>query len=524
MTPKRAASLAAVAALAAALYLLPIDQRGLVGPDEPRYGSIARQMAESGDWITPRLNGEAWFEKPSMLFWLGGLGYLAGLESFTRVPVALLSLGFLLFLYWRVREEFDGPTAAAAACILATSAGWVASSDAGVFDLPLAAYASAALLCLLPWVADPDSDRARRWMPWFGGCLGLSVLSKGLVGPIVAAFAVLPVLAARPRRLLDLFSPRALAPFLAVSLPWYVACYVRNGSLFVEEFLVRHHWDRFFNESLQHQQPVWFFVPVLLAFALPWTPLLCGLRRESLWSEPRLRFLTAWAILPVVFFSLSVNKLPLYILPVLPAVSILLALQWRRRPSKAFLLGTCCSLLLLPLAGDLLPGALADGITRAWAEVTLEALTANIGAGAAVAGLAGWVALKSTKEHAVPAVAAVATLALALLKFQAYPAVSQAAGVREFVAANQARLAEACVGDVRRHVAYGLSYYASGLSLPSCEAQPQKYRIEGDPPQLISTPPEPSTVARPPLAIPYTILSGGPSDGRFRDSGDVSNP
>ena len=524
MTSKRAASLAAVASLAAALYLLPIDQRGLVGPDEPRYGAIAREMAESGDWITPRLEGEAWFEKPSMLFWLGGLGYLAGLESFTRVPVALLSLGFLLFLYWRVREEFDAPTAASAACILATSAGWVASSDAGVFDLPLASFAGAALLCLLPWVTDPDSDGARQWMPWFGALLGLGVLSKGLVGPIIATFAVIPALVGRPRRVLDLFTPRALAPFLAVSLPWYAACYWQNGSLFVEEFLVRHHWDRFFNESLQHQQPIWFFVPVLLAFALPWTPLLCGLRRESLWSEPRLRFLTAWAILPVVFFSLSVNKLPLYILPVLPALSILIAVGWRRQPRWAYLAVAGCSLILLPLAGALLPKALADGITRAWAEFSLGALATSVIAGAAAVGLACLAAIKSPKEHAIPAVAAVAALSLALLKFQAYPAISQAAGVREFVAANQKQLVEACIGDVRRHVAYGVSYYAPGLSLPSCEEQPRSYRIEGDPPQLIPTPSESSNVAAPSPDIPSATSRSGPNDAPFRDVGGVSNP
>ena len=133
-------------------------------------------------------------------------------------------------------------------------------------------------------------------------------------------------------------------------------------------------------------------------------------------------------------------------------------------------------------------------------------------------------ALKSPKEYAVPAVAAVAALSLALLKFQAYPAVSQAAGVREFVAANQAQLAEACVGDLRRHVAYGLSYYAPSLSLPSCEVQPRKYRIEGDPPQLISMPPEPSTVASSPPAIPDTTIPSGSNDAQSRDGGDVSNP
>ena len=522
MTTKRAAGLAVVASLAAALYLLFLDQRGLVGPDEPRYGSIARQMAESGDWTTPRLEREPWFEKPSMLFWLGGLGYLAGFESFTRVPVALLSLGFLLFLYWRVREEFDRPTAASAVCILGTSGGWVASSDAGVFDLPLAAFAGAALLCLLPWVTDPDSDRARRWMPWFGGFLGLSVLSKGLVGPIIASLAVIPALVGRPQRVLDLLAPRALVPFLAVSLPWYVACYLENGSRFVEEFLVRHHWDRFFSESLQHQQPVWFFVPVLLAFALPWTPLLCGLRWESLWSEPRLRFLTAWTILPVAFFSLSINKLPLYILPVLPALSILLAAEWCRQPRRVYLAVAGCSLILIPLAGAVLPMALADGITRAVAEIPLGALLASVGTGTIMGGLAGLVAWKSANERAIPAVAAVAALSLALLKFVAYPDISRAAGVREFVTAHKAQLAEACIGDVRRHIVYGLVYYAPDLSLQPCEVRPQNYQIEGDPPQLISTAAEPSRIAAPSLDAHSTTLPSGPNDAADRDGSGVS--
>ena len=479
--------MAAVVALAAILYLLPIPQRGLVGPDEPRYASISRQMAESGDWITPTLWGEPWFEKPALLFWMGGLGYLAGIEPHTRVPVALLSLGFLLFLYRTVRDEFDKPTAIAAACILGTSGGWVACSDAGIFDLPVAAFTGAALLCLLPWIRAPELEDARRRLPAFGALLGLSVLSKGLVGPIIAFLAVVPALVSRPRRALELLGPRTLVPFLVVCLPWYLACYLRNGQVFVDEFLVRHHWERFFNESLQHQQPIWFFLPVLLAFALPWTPLLCSLRGAALWEDPRLRFLSAWTVLPVAFFSLSVNKLPAYILPVLPPLAILLAVQWQRSAKRSHLVAAAATLFLVPIAGALLPRALADGITRAWADASSADIGRGLAAGLVACGLACIGALKVRRDWAVPTVGIVAVLSLTLLKFEAYPAISEVAGTRELAERHATRIPEACLGDLRRHVAYGLRHYL-GDTIPLCEAEPRKFRIEGDPPQIVSNP------------------------------------
>ena len=97
-----------VAALVVSSYFLYFDatgQRGLVGPDEPRYASIAHEMAASGDWVTPRLAGEPWFEKPSLLYWVGAVFDSLG-DQATRVPVALLSVGFLLLFHWRMRAEF----------------------------------------------------------------------------------------------------------------------------------------------------------------------------------------------------------------------------------------------------------------------------------------------------------------------------------------------------------------------------------------------------------------------------------
>ena len=484
MTRTRAIRLAAAAMLVVALYVLPIPERGLIGPDEPRYASVARNMAESGDWITPVLWDEPWFEKPALLYWLGGLANKAGVEAYTRVPVALVSLVFLVFFFRTTREEFDEPTAATATTILATSAGWVAFSDAGVFDAPVAVFTSAALLALVPWVRQPDSRNAGRCMPAFGALLGLAVLSKGLVGPVIATLALVPALGTQPRRALDLLGPRALVPFGAVCLPWYLACYWRNGGVFVEEFILRHHWDRFFSPALQHEQPIWFFVPVLLGFMLPWAPMLCSLRRDTLWSTPLFRFLCAWTALPLVFFSVSVNKLPGYILPVLPPLAILLAIQWRHSPKRRYLCASAGALLLVPLAGALLPAALADGITRAWAGLSAGDVFLGIGgASILMAVLSVGLALKVDPQWAVTAVGLPAAVALALLKFQAYPATSEVAGTREFVERNATRIEESCIGDVRRHVAYGIRNYASSAP-PPCESQPRRLRIEGDPPRL----------------------------------------
>ncbi len=476
--------------LAAALYLAPLPQRGLVGPDEPRYASIARSMAESGDWVTPFLWGEPWFEKPALLYWLGGLGESLGLEAATRLPVALLSLGFLILFHVRVRTAFGSGAATAATCILGTSAGWVAYSDAGICDLPLAAFTTAAILCLWDWMPNPESSSAHRSLPWFGGLLALAVLSKGLAALLVAFFALLPVACAKPKQVLQLAGTRTLAPFAAVCVPWYAACYWRNGQAFIDEFLIRHHIDRFFNDSLQHVQPWWFFGAVLLAFCLPWSPLLCSLRPRDLRGDLRLLSLLGWALGPLAFFSLSVNKVPSYILPVLPPLAVLAAVQWQRRPGRGLLAACGATLVLVPLAAALLPVGLSDGIRDAWASLDLRtaALSGAAGLGGAAAAVAA--ALRLRGAASVAAVAAVAAVLLTLLKFEAYPAVSRVAGVRELFHESAASAPAACLGEVRRHVAYGLRHYSRD-AIPSCQNHPRPLRFEGDPPRLVGSPPAP---------------------------------
>jgi 4-amino-4-deoxy-L-arabinose transferase-like glycosyltransferase len=487
----KATKLATGARLVLGIYLLlfhGMSDRGLVGPDEPRYAEIARAMAESGDWVTPRLGGQPWFEKPALLYWMGALATRLGLgdDRATRLPVALMSAAFLAFFYWRLKREFGPQPAEFATLILATTAGWVVLSQVGGFDLPLSATLGAALLLLLPWIQNP-SPESRKLLPGFGALLGLSVLAKGLVGPALTAAALIPVTWQRgPRRVLrDLLHPRTLGPFCAVALPWYLLCYLRNGSVFLEDFFWRQHWDRLADESIQHVQPVWFFVPVLLIALLPWTPLLVVPPSLETRKDPRVRFLGAWAVSTFVIFSLATNKLPNYLLPMLPPLAALGGLALAERKAVWAPLAAGAALLgLMPVAASLLPVALAQGLLEAWPPERISLLWLGL-TGLAVVAVA-ILGLRKQRRAAVAVLAACAAISFVFLKLQTFPAVSERAGVRPLWSQIEPQLAETCLGDVRRHVAYGLNYYSHGR-LPDCSSQPRPLRVESDPPTLLRT-------------------------------------
>src|SRR5579862_7433708 len=177
---------AALALLAAAavyfLYFFGITRTGLLGPDEPRYAAIGRAMAATGDWITPRLWGKPWFEKPALLYWMTAAGFKTGLgaDLAPRLPVALVSLAFLIYFFIVLRREFGGRVAWYSAAILATSAGWLAYSHIAITDVPMSAAFGAAMFTLAP----ADGRRSVGVALVAGALLGLAVLAKGLV-PLV---------------------------------------------------------------------------------------------------------------------------------------------------------------------------------------------------------------------------------------------------------------------------------------------------------------------------------------------------
>ena len=332
---------------------------GLVGPDEPRYAWIARAMASSGDWVTPRLYGQPWFEKPVLYYWAAALGFSAHLpaEWAARLPSAFAALVAAIAiggLGWKFYGTESGPFASSflvAPLIFSTSVAAIGFARAAGPDmlfsasLAVAMASGAIVLCRRGALRSENDSQAdirstdHFALALFGASLGLAVLAKGPAGILLAAGAIgiWAIATSRWRAAFRLAHPLAIAIFAVVTLPWYVVCALRNPD-FLRVFIFQHNFERYLTPIFQHRQPFWYFVPILLLGLLPWTACLWpafeeGLqlwRQKSLGSSPGL-FFACWAIFPFLFFSFSQSKLPGYILPAIPPLCLLIAVGLQRR-------------------------------------------------------------------------------------------------------------------------------------------------------------------------------------------------
>lgn len=346
--------------LMAALVLLiclfgNLGAMGLVGPDEPRYAWIARAMAESGDWITPRLYGQPWFEKPILYYWAASAGFRFHLpaEWAARLPSALAALAAALAIGWLGRKHYDGDAASLlspdllAPLFFSTSVAAVGFSRAATPDMLFSASITLAMASATQdfsragafrGTADKhDGTSITNLLPaaLFGAFLGFGVLAKGPAAIIIACGAIgLWALATKQWRLaFRAAHPLAIAVFCIVTLPWYVLCAIRNPD-FIRTFIFQHNFERYLTPMFQHRQPFWFFLPITLLALLPWTVFLWPAFQEALrvWREKsQVRspgfFFGCWAVFPVIFFSFSQSKLPGYILPAVPPLALLCAIS-----------------------------------------------------------------------------------------------------------------------------------------------------------------------------------------------------
>jgi 4-amino-4-deoxy-L-arabinose transferase-like glycosyltransferase len=436
----------------------------MISVDEPRYAWVGREMARSGDWITPRLWGSPWFEKPALLYWLIAGANKAGLrdEWAARLPVALLSLAFLAFYFDRLRKLFDFRVAAHATAILATSAGWIGFSRAAVTDIPLAATFGAAMLLAIPWAISSDRSGLRA-----GGVLiGLALLAKGLL-PLVL---LLPLLWIGRSRWRDLLLPGIIA--LAVAAPWYLLCTLANGTEFPRVFFVEHHFGRFFSGALLHGRAWWFYVPVLLAGLAPWTPLIPSLARKENLADPRLRVFLAWAAFGFLFFSVGENKLPGYLLPLLPAIAAILGFHASRRQRPVWMVPCSVALVALavPLLAEVIPGALDEGLGRTGIRFRL---TPYLVAVIPVV----WLEWRGLRDHAFAAAVVGVLAGLAVSLPPASAEIDERTARRVWLEQVVPRRDRVCLDPgIRRTLRYGLDYY-SVVPLPECEDGDSRFRI-----------------------------------------------
>ena len=324
----------------------------LVGPDEPRYAQVAREMFDRGDWITPTLGGFNWFEKPALLYWLQIASFnLFGVSEFAaRLGSALFGIGTVAAL-WLLGKHLDPASddddqrtrnnlANWLALIAASTIGIIVFAHGASFDIILTFPMTAALVSFYIFHL-----RGRViWLASFYFFIGLAILAKGLVG-IVFPFAIVSFYYLLSRELpgrkflVSLLWGTLLA--LVVASTWYVPMYLRHGWEFIDQFFVQHHFQRYTSNKYLHPQPFHFFFWVLPLMTIPWLPFFLN----ALWkfargifkrdeansgaiSQPRndlLLFALAWLAVPLAFFTFSGSKLPGYILPAVPATIILCA-------------------------------------------------------------------------------------------------------------------------------------------------------------------------------------------------------
>jgi hypothetical protein len=250
-----------------------------------------------------------------------------------------------------------------------------------------------------------------------------------------------------------------------VAAPWFILCWVRNGSAFWDDFFWKQHVARFLTPSLDHVQPFWYYVPILLAGLFPWTPVAALLARRELYTDRRVRLLAGWVLYGLVFFSIARNKLPGYLLPLFPALAIVLAAAYQATPVKEWWLAACALLLVaLPTIAGILPDALLAGLSRSQVAFAPGGLV-FVGAAAAV----WWLAWRRKTEAALLAAALAAGLGAVYVKYATFPALDSMVSVRGFWRSHQEAVAASCVDGVSRTWQYGLNYYV-GHEVPACTA------------------------------------------------------
>lgn len=432
------------------LYFFGLTRTGLLSADEPRYASIGRDMARSGDWITPRLWGQPWFEKPALLYWMTAAAYVLHLPDdwAPRLPVALAGAGFLIFFWLTLRREYDERVAWYAALILATSAGWIAFSHIAVTDLPLSVCLGVSMLLVM----------TGRSAIAAGVFLGLAVLAKGFV-PFVLFIPAVWYLRSRLRQ-----AALILGVAFLVAAPWYALVTFRNGMPFIDEFFVKHHFARFTTGSLQHERAAWFFVPVLLGSVFPWTPLIATLFRKDLYSGRREWFLLAWVGFGFLFFSASRNKLPSYLLPLLPALAALLGLGLVRVKRAAWMLSITAALLwLIPVIAEILPQALQSGLSR----TPLRASYAFLIPATLLAAAIWYLETRGYRDRAMGVIGILIVASVGGIVWNTYPILDRTVSARVFWRTHP----NPCVDNQNRSFRYGLNYYAQKI-VQDCNHSP----------------------------------------------------
>jgi 4-amino-4-deoxy-L-arabinose transferase-like glycosyltransferase len=347
-----------------AMWLVTIQVRPMLDPDEGRYAEIPREMVTTGNWITPRLDGLKYFEKPALQYWATAAVYsVVGLSNWSsRLWTVVLGFACLPMIYAWLARLYDRRAAVAAVAVLAVSPYFGIIGHLDLLDAGFTFWMCATVFAFTLAQAAPErSASERNWMLLAWALAALAILSKGIVVYVLAGGTLIAysLLERDPRPWRRLHVGLGLPLHLALAVPWFTLVSLRNPD-FAPYFFIHEHFQRFLTKEAHRVEPWWYFLALLFIGAFPW---LLSLGRASLaaWREPGsalrfkpLKFLLVFSALTLVFFSISDSKLATYILPIFPPLAAITGVAVAGRARFLALCTRFAAGLALFVAGGLL--------------------------------------------------------------------------------------------------------------------------------------------------------------------------
>ena len=331
------------------LFILGLGSTGLVDETPPLFAAAARAMSESGDWLTPKVNGIFRFDKPPLIYWLMGFFYSLPKneiwDSFgtlsARLPSALGSLFLMLMIgdtlfCWPQKGDRQFLTPIVASLGFALSPLIIIWSRTAVSDALLTGTLGISLLLFWRRMASENNDQCiSAWV-----FLGFAILTKGPVAFVLALLTITSFLFSQKnwKTLLCKINPKkGFLITILISVPWYILELIKEGKPFWDNFFGYHNFQRYTSVVNNHAEPLWFFIYIMILASLPFTPFLFyGIfiafkdflkSSEESWNvtETLYTYSLCWLISVLIFFSISATKLPSYWLPAIPAAAILIS-------------------------------------------------------------------------------------------------------------------------------------------------------------------------------------------------------
>lgn len=348
--------------------------------DEGMHSAMARNMVLTGDWVTPWFNGEPFFDKPALFNWLCGISFLLfGMTEFAaRFPAALCGMATVIVVYFIGRKAFGATAGLIAGAVLATSLEFAILSRVVQYDIPFTLFTTLALYFYCAAMMGKDEDS--RLFLGFYVAAALAVLVKGPLGlvlpAIVIGFHVL--FYNRWARLLRMNIPLGVLLFFAIAAPWFVLAEIANPG-YLDYFIIKQHFANFIGDVAdyqpRHPQPWFYLLPLMIVGVFPWCVVMFqamfdGIRDARDTEREYVMFFLIWLFAMLLFFSAATSKLPTYVLPIFPAVALLIGRFGQEylqgdaaAPRRKLLIGLSISALLL------VPAAIWAVLEKPWGKL-----------------------------------------------------------------------------------------------------------------------------------------------------------